>query len=109
MGLEFYQDLADELRDDLESGVVQSEELRAYLRILEFLASCTEDDIYTLVDTNVFDTIIKANCMLAANDAGVSDETMAILKEAISFRLERHNSKEACEEYNAYRFRSEED
>ena len=105
MGDIFSQQLADELREDLRNGVVsETKEIKTYLKCLDFLATCSDDDIYSLADMCAFNKIIEANCILAAEDAGISGETIAMLKEAISFRLDRMDLKKLCKEYDNYRF-----
>ena len=46
-------------RQLIERGEMTAEEVAAKIRVLDFLASCSKDDIYEIVDSAVLSDIIK--------------------------------------------------
>ncbi len=59
-------------RQLIERGEMTAEEVAAKIRVLDFLASCSKDDIYEIVDSAVLSDIIKGYTQ-ACNAAGLSD------------------------------------
>ena len=97
--------LADELREDLECGVVlETEEINTYLKeIKEF-----EKSLCSFVDCGAVNKIIEGYCVLAAKDIELSDESIDDLKNAIRFKLDFQSAKFICEEYDKYRLQKSE-
>ena len=57
-------------RQLIERGEMTAEEVAAKIRVLDFLASCSKDEI---VDSAVLSDIIKGYTQKACNAAGLSD------------------------------------
>ena len=60
-------------RQLIERGEMTAEEVAAKIRVLDFLASCSKDDIYEIVDSAILSDIIKGYTQKACNAAGLSD------------------------------------
>ena len=60
-------------RQLIERGEMTAEEVAAKIRVLDFLASCSKEDIYEIVDSAILSDIIKGYTQKACNAAGLSD------------------------------------
>lgn len=55
-----YEITADAYRLLVKNGVMPSEEAAPYIKIFEFLGTCSEDEIYKLMDSGVFNNIFRS-------------------------------------------------
>lgn len=62
-------------RQLIERGEMTAEEVAAKIRVLDFLASCSKDDIYEIVDSAILSDIIKGYTQKACNAAGFERRT----------------------------------
>lgn len=67
--------LADSYRKLVEQGKLSEEEAKRDIEIYDFLATCNQDDFYTMVDSSAFNDIIKAYCRKALKNANTDKET----------------------------------
>lgn len=79
-----YSMLADSYKKILERQEqgVNLELIRKDIKVLEFLATCDDTEIYKLFDSGVFNDIVKAYCKRAMNNKGVAqDDISNVLRE----------------------------
>ncbi len=67
------------------------------VRIFDFLATCNQDDFYTLVDSTAFNDIIKDFFRLALKQANVDDETRDAVMNELRWIFSEKTAKEVCE------------
>ena len=79
-----YQMLAESYESLLAKGKVPEEVARPKIRVYNFLATCSKEDFYTMVDSSAFNDIIKSFCKVAMKsaelDAGVSKKVLQELE-----------------------------
>ena len=68
--------LAESYRDAGEQGKIPADLVEKEVKVLDFLSTCTLEDIYRLVDTSAFNDIIVAYTKMAMKNAGVEEEKM---------------------------------
>ncbi len=71
-----YKSRAEAYRELVESGECTLEEVESKIKVLDFLATLTKEEIYEMVDTDVFNNIIKAYCLTALTDAKASGDVV---------------------------------
>lgn len=54
-----YEITADAYRLLLKNGIMSPEEAVSYIKVFDFLGTCSEDEIYKLVDSGVFNNIFR--------------------------------------------------
>ncbi len=67
------------------------------VRIFDFLATCDDDDFYTLFDSSAFNEIAKDYFRMALKQAGVDDETRSNVMNELRFLLSEKTAKKICE------------
>ena len=67
------------------------------VRIFDFLATCDDDDFYTLFDSSAFNEIAKDYFRMALKKAGVDDETRSNVMNEFRFLLSEKTAKQVCE------------
>ena len=81
-------------RQLIERGEMTAEEVAAKIRVLDFLASCSKDDIYEIVDSAILSDIIKGYNQKACNAAGLSDEQTENVLVALDSVLDSVSAKD---------------
>lgn len=66
--------IADSYRKLVDEGKMAAEEAARTIRINDFLATCDDEDIYTMVDSSAFNDIIRTFCRKAIREAKVDDD-----------------------------------
>lgn len=70
-----YALLAESCRNMADTGYTNGQELRRKAELYEFLATCNDDDFYTLFDSTAFNEIAKGYLHRALSDLQ-NDETI---------------------------------
>lgn len=92
-----FQITADAYRKAIEQGKFTSAQVGRNIEIYDFLASCTQNDIYKLVDSSAFNSIIKAFCKKALESAGVDQETKDHVLDELRWIFDEMQANEVCE------------
>ena len=78
----------------VKQGQITETEAKAEMRILDFLAECSADDICRLFDSSAFNGIVKAYTSMACDRAEISAED----KEKVELSLEQLFDKKTAKE-----------
>ena len=71
-----YKLLADSYRHLINKGEITADaEVMRKIEIYDFLSTCSQDDICTLVDSSACNSIITAYCSKAMDNAGCDGKT----------------------------------
>lgn len=76
-----YKLLADSYRKLVTEGELSNEEAASHIKTLDFLSTCSHEDIYHLFDSSAFNDIAANYFKVALHKAGIDDESS---KRAIS-------------------------
>lgn len=90
--------MADSYRKLLDNpNPEQKAEAERHIRMYDFLATCNQDDFYTLFDSSAFNDIAKDYFRLALKQAGVDDDTRSDVMNELRFLLSEKSAKQVCE------------
>lgn len=92
-----YKVLADGYRTLVSQGKFTEEEVKTDLKILDFIAECTQEDLYTMIDTSAFNEIIKSFCRAALINARVTEETRYNVMNELRWLFDERPAREVCE------------
>lgn len=93
-----YKITAEGYKSLVKQGKMTEEQAQPEIRVLEFLGNCSQDDIYRLVDSSAFNSIIKAYCRKALQSAKVNKETENAVMDELRWLIDTMTSKEVVEE-----------
>ena len=92
-----YEITADAYRFLVKNGIMPSEEAASYIKVFEFLGTCSEDEIYKLMDSGVFNGIFRSYVEEAMYnvhiDTDKAEEVLDELKWLLDTKLAREISK----------------
>jgi hypothetical protein len=89
--------LAESYRHLVERGELTEEEVKPDLKVLDFIATCTQDELYRMVDTSAFNDIIKSFCRTALKNAKVTEEVEDTVMNELRWLFDEKKAKEVCE------------
>lgn len=92
-----YKLMADSYRKLVASGQMTAEDAKRDIEIYDFLATCSHDDIYTMVDSSAFNEIIKKYCRTALTEAHIDDDTADKVMDAFRWLFNDASCKEIME------------
>lgn len=92
-----YKVLADGYRTLVSQGKFTEEEVKTDLKVLDFIAECTQEDLYTMIDTSAFNEIIKSFCRTALINARVTEETRYNVMNELRWLFDERPAREVCE------------
>lgn len=97
-----YTLMADSYRKLMEQGKLDKDVAEKEIRIYDFLATCSDDDLYRMVDSTAFNEIIRAFCRKAIRNAEIEeDEDERPIEKAIMNELrwlfDTKSCREVCE------------
>ena len=69
-----YTMLAESYKKLLKEGKVTEEEAKKNIKVMEFLAECSEEEINIMFDSAAFNEIMKAYVRRAINNADLGEE-----------------------------------
>lgn len=93
-----YKLLADSYKEAANDGTITSELAERRCRILDFLATCNEDDFYHLFDSSAFNEIMMSYVRRAVNNVSeLSDEQRMAVRNEVNMLLSECTAKEICE------------
>ena len=65
---------ADAYRKAFEQGKIDKETAENQIKVLDFLGTCSDDDLYRMVDSTAFNEIIKTFCKTAIRNAKIDED-----------------------------------
>lgn len=65
---------ADAYRKAFEQGKIDKETAENQIKVLDFLGTCSDDDLYRMVDSTAFNEIIKTFCRTAIRNAKIDED-----------------------------------
>lgn len=92
-----YEAVAQGYKKLVEQGKLTAEQAQPEIRVLDFLGECDPDDIYRLVDSSAFNSIIKAFCQKALMGANVDQDTADSVMDELRWIMDTMTSKEVTE------------
>ena len=69
-----YEMMADSYRQLMKQGRIEKETADKEIRIYDFLATCDSDDLCRMVDSSVFNDIIRAYLKMAVQSADIDED-----------------------------------
>ena len=92
-----YEMVAQGYKQLVEQGKMTADQAQPEIRVLDFLGECDPDDIYRLVDSSAFNSIIKAFCKKALQGAAVDQDTADSVMDELRWIMDTMTSKEVAE------------
>ena len=89
--------MADSYRELVKQGKLSESDARREIEIYEFLATCSQDDIYRLVDSSAFNDIIKAFCRKALKCAEVDHDTENRVMNELRWLFDTMGARQVCD------------
>jgi hypothetical protein len=95
--MEGYRIMAESYRKLVKDGKMTEEEAASDIKIYDFLAECTQDDIYNLFNSGAFNDITKAYLRKALVSAEINDEEKGLIMEELRWSIDTMTAKEVVE------------
>lgn len=93
-----FQMLADSYRKAAIEGKVEQEYADKECKVLDFLATCDDDDFYHLFDSSAFNEIMMSYVRRAVNNVSdLTDEQRIAVRNEVNMLLSECTAKEICE------------
>ena len=89
--------MADSYRKAADQGEIDKEQAEAKIRIFDFLATCSQDDFYFMVDSSAFNDIIKDYMRTALQNAEADEEMISNVMNELRWLFSEKTAKEICE------------
>lgn len=86
-------------KKSLQEPCMDREQIGAKVKAFEFLATCTDADIFALFDTSAFNDILKGYAMLAIREAELEEEDAAAVMRGVRLALDDIGAEKACQYY----------
>ena len=96
-----YKMMSDSYKVLVKQGKLTPEQAEPEIRVFDFLAGCTKDDIYRLVDSSAFNEILRAYTSKACDDAGLPDEQKENVMSALRWLLDTQTAEEVTQPADA--------
>ena len=94
-----YSIMADSYRKLADEGKLGRKEAEKEARIYDFLSSCDEDDLYSLIDSSAFNDIIRGYVKIAVNNTDIDEESKKKVMNESRWMFDGKNAKSALKEY----------
>lgn len=92
-----YEIMSDSYKKAIEQGKMTKEVAEPEIRIYDFLATCSQDDIYRLVNSSAFNDVMKAYMNKAIKNAELKKEDEERITNELRYLFDEKNAKEICE------------
>lgn len=92
-----YTVMADSYKKAIEQGKISKEDAEPEIRIFEFLSTCSQDDIYRLVNSSAFNDVIKAYMNKAIKNSKLIKEDEERVLNELRYLFDEKTAKEICE------------
>ena len=92
-----YEIMSDSYKKAIEQGKMKKENAEPEIRIYDFLATCSQDDIYRLVNSSAFNDVMKAYMNKAIKNAKLKTEDEERITNELRYLFDEKTAKEICE------------
>ncbi len=89
-----YKAIADSYKYLVAQGKLTQEQAEAEIKIYNFLASCTEDDLCRLINTGAFNSIMWSYVSEACKDAELAQDDIDNVEASLSHLLDTKMAEE---------------
>lgn len=90
--------MADSYRKAIDQGKISKEVAEQEIRIYDFLSTCSQDDIYRMVNSSAFNDVMKAYMKKAVKNVGLKEDDEKKVLNELRFLFDEKTAKEICEE-----------
>lgn len=80
-----------------KQGKVTPEEADKTIKAFRLLGECEDEDLYALIDTGYFNSIIKAYTRRAMEQAEFSKDDIEMIQNGLKILFDFNTAKEVCE------------
>lgn len=91
--------MAESYKKLMNEGKIDKETANKEIRIYDFLATCDTDDFCRMVDSSVFNDIIRAFLKMAIDNAEIGDEEKEKVIGQLRWIFDEKSAKEVLERY----------
>lgn len=92
-----YEMMADSYRQLVKQGKVDKETADREIRVYDFLATCDSDDLCRMVDSSVFNDIIRAYLKMAVQSADIDEDAREKVVGQLRWLFDEKTAKEVLE------------
>lgn len=92
-----YEMMADSYRQLVKQGKVDKETADREIRVYDFLATCDSDDLCRMVDSSVFNDIIRAYLKMAVQSADIDEDAREKVVGQLRWLFDEKTVKEVLE------------
>ena len=93
-----YTVMAENYKKAIEQGKIAREVAEPEIRILDFLSTCSKDDIYRLINSSAFNDIMKAYMNKAVKNANLKNDDAEKVLYELKCLFDEKSASEICEE-----------
>lgn len=91
--------MAESYKKLMNDGKIDKIEAQKEIRIYEFLASCNKDDFCRMIDSGVFNDIIRAYLEMTVNNTDLDEESKNKVTSQLRWIFDEKQAKEVLSEY----------
>ena len=88
--------MSDGYKQLVAQGKLTPEQADPEIRVYDFLAACSTDDLYRLMDSSAFNDIIKSYVAAACDDAGLPNKQKGNVMNSLKWILDTKTAREIC-------------
>lgn len=88
--------MSDGYKQLVKQGKLTPEQADPEIRVYDFLADCSTDDLYRLMDSSAFNDILKSYVAAACDEAELPDKQKSSVMSALRWLLDTKTAKEIC-------------
>lgn len=92
--------MADSYKSIVKRGEITEEQAKRSIEIYEFLATCNQDDFCQMVDSSVFNDIIRAFLKKAINGAELDEKSKDSVMNELRYLFDDLSAKEVLSKYS---------
>lgn len=92
-----YAMMADSYKTLVKQGKVKLEDVQKDIKVYEFLSTCDQEDLLSLVNSGAFNSIIKAYCKKALQESGAGEDIKDSVMDELRWLMDTKTAKEILE------------
>lgn len=92
-----YEMMKESYETLVRQGKMTQEQAEPEIRVYEFLAGCSKEDFYRIMDSSAMNDIIKAYTRKACEDAELEKEQQEAVMDALRWLLDTKTAKEVTD------------